>query len=369
MRPGDPRPIAHALQRARGPVTIIAGEQVARDDARDELERLRAALRARVATVPDAKDVSGSPGLGASSSLGVTGVMGHPGVADAVRNSAVCLLVGTRMPVTSRAGLDARWPRCGRCRSGRPRHLPCTHVHTDDLRGVAIPADTGAHGLRPAAGSARPDPMARAELKPPVYRGAASATATPSPRSMRRCPTGWTSSSTPATPVRRRSTICRCGARPVRRGTRDGRHGLQLRRRHRHGVRRGRRTIVVAGDGSFFMHGLETAHRDPVPAAGHAGVVQQQRPRHVRDPREAVLRRPLQLQPVRAQQSRRRAGRDVPRLARSRRHRHRRAAATLCARRWKPTDRRWSASYSADEIPPFASCRLSRSPSYARDRE
>ena len=36
-------------------------------------------LRARVATVPDAKDVSGHTGLGASSSLGVTGVMGHPG--------------------------------------------------------------------------------------------------------------------------------------------------------------------------------------------------------------------------------------------------------------------------------------------------
>ena len=37
-RPGDPHPIARALQRARGPVTIIAGEQVARDDARAELE-------------------------------------------------------------------------------------------------------------------------------------------------------------------------------------------------------------------------------------------------------------------------------------------------------------------------------------------
>jgi len=49
-------------------VTIIAGEQVARDDARAELERLRALLRARVATVPDAKDVSGSPGLTSKSS-------------------------------------------------------------------------------------------------------------------------------------------------------------------------------------------------------------------------------------------------------------------------------------------------------------
>ena len=96
---GDPWPIARALRRAHGPVTIIAGEQVARDDARDDLERLRALLRARVATVPDAKDVSGSPGLGSSSSLGVTGVMGHPGIADAIRDSALCLLIGTRLNV------------------------------------------------------------------------------------------------------------------------------------------------------------------------------------------------------------------------------------------------------------------------------
>ena len=55
---GDPHPIARALRSVDGPVTIIAGEQVARDDARAELERLRAVLRARVATVPDAKDVA-----------------------------------------------------------------------------------------------------------------------------------------------------------------------------------------------------------------------------------------------------------------------------------------------------------------------
>src|SRR6202047_1249528 len=103
---GDPRPIARALQRAVGPITIIAGEQVARDDARAELEQLRATLRARVATVPDAKDVAGTPGRGSSSALGVTGVMGHPGVVEAVADSAVCLVVGTRLSVTARTGLD-----------------------------------------------------------------------------------------------------------------------------------------------------------------------------------------------------------------------------------------------------------------------
>ena len=65
LRPiGNPRPIAGVLRYANGPVTIIAGEQVARDDARTELEELRALLRARVATVPDAKDDSGDTGFG-----------------------------------------------------------------------------------------------------------------------------------------------------------------------------------------------------------------------------------------------------------------------------------------------------------------
>src|ERR1700758_2901623 len=46
--PGDPHAVVRALRRANGPITIIAGEQVARDDARSELEDLRALLRARV---------------------------------------------------------------------------------------------------------------------------------------------------------------------------------------------------------------------------------------------------------------------------------------------------------------------------------
>ena len=39
---------------------------------------------APVACVPDAKDVAGTPGLGSSSAIGVTGVMGHPGVVESV---------------------------------------------------------------------------------------------------------------------------------------------------------------------------------------------------------------------------------------------------------------------------------------------
>ena len=63
---------------------------------------------------------------GASASLGVTGVMGHPGVADAIRSGAVCLLVGTRLSVTARAGLDAALREtCTLSIGSAPPYLPC----------------------------------------------------------------------------------------------------------------------------------------------------------------------------------------------------------------------------------------------------
>ena len=150
---------------ADGPITIIAGEQVARDDARAELEQLRSMLRARVATVPDAKDVAGTPGLGSSSALGVTGVMGHPGVATAIADSALCLLVGTRLTVTARAGLDevlASVPTYS-IGSATP-YLPCTHVHTDDLRGSLTLLTQALNGNGRPTGVRVPDVVPRTEL-------------------------------------------------------------------------------------------------------------------------------------------------------------------------------------------------------------
>ena len=257
--PGDPRPLTHALQRAHGPVTIIAGEQVARDDARAELEELRAILRARVATVPDAKDVSGSPGLGSSSALGVTGVMGHPGVADAVRESALCLLVGTRLSVTARAGLDTALAAVRTMSIGSaPPYLPCTHVHTDDLR-VSLSRLT-----RSLTGKGRPsclrvpDSLPHAELRPPTHRG----------EGIRyRDAMTVLDAALPDT-VDIVVDAGNTGAAAI--------HHLPVRRAGRFVVALGmggmgysfgagvgicfarrRRTVVIAGDGAFFMHGLE----------------------------------------------------------------------------------------------------------------
>ncbi len=129
-------------------------------------------LRARVACVPDAKDVAGTPGMGSSSALGVTGVMGHPGVAPAIAGSALCLLVGTRMTVTARAGLDDALGSVPVYSIGSAApYLPCTHVHTEDLRGslTLLAAALSGHG-RPARVRV-PDEVPRAELKPPAFDG------------------------------------------------------------------------------------------------------------------------------------------------------------------------------------------------------
>jgi acetolactate synthase-1/2/3 large subunit len=84
-------------------VFIVAGDGVARHDARAELARLVERLGARVAVTPDARDVFDNrhPGF-----CGVTGVMGHPSVERAFESAQVCLLVGTRLPQLARRGLD-----------------------------------------------------------------------------------------------------------------------------------------------------------------------------------------------------------------------------------------------------------------------
>lgn len=261
----DPGPIAEVLRRALGPVTIIAGEQVARDDARRELEELRSVLRAWVATVPDGKDVSGSPGLGQSSWLGVTGVMGHPRVVDAISRSAVCLVIGTRLAVTARAGLDSALAGVQTVSLGAERpYVPSTHVNSTNLRAslTALTRSlTGAgrpHGLRVL------DPLPHTELQPPPHDGPG---------------------------IRYRDTVALLdellpdGADIVVDAGNTGAstvHGLPVRRSGRFVVALGMggmgysfgagigmcfaraktagpqyRTVVVAGDGSFFMHGME----------------------------------------------------------------------------------------------------------------
>ncbi|MDT0377717.1 thiamine pyrophosphate-binding protein [Streptomyces sp. DSM 42041] len=91
-------------EAARGAdVVLVAGDGVAHQDARAELARLAALLDATVAVTPEGKDAfdNHDPRF-----LGVTGAIGHPTVLRGIEKAAVCVLVGTRLPVMARAGLD-----------------------------------------------------------------------------------------------------------------------------------------------------------------------------------------------------------------------------------------------------------------------
>ncbi|HEX5252352.1 MAG TPA: thiamine pyrophosphate-binding protein [Mycobacterium sp.] len=264
-RIGDLDPVLRALRAADGPVTIIAGEQVARDDARAELETLRAMLRARVACVPDAKDVAGTPGSGSSSALGVTGVMGHPGVAEAVGDSTVCLVVGTRLSVTARAGLDdaltaARTVSIG---SAAP-YFACTHVCTDDLRTSLRMVAMELSGQGRPRNLRVPDFVTDTELRPPPCRGPGVRYRDALTVLDRVLPDGVDivvdAGNTGAAAIHHL---------PVRRGGRFavalGMGGMGYSFGAAIGMAFGRavgsrlspRTVVIAGDGAFFMHGME----------------------------------------------------------------------------------------------------------------
>ena len=262
---GNPHPIVQTLRNANGPVTIIVGEQVARDDARTELEALRAVLRARVATVPDAKDVAGMPGFGSSSALGVTGVMGHPGVVEAAAASAVCLVVGTRLSVTARTGLDEVLSAVRTVSIGSaPPYFPCTHVHTDDLRGsLRMLADALSGPGRPA-GVRVPDLVERTELTPPPCEDAGVRY-----REAMAVLDGVLPDGTDIVVDAGNTGAAAIHYLPVRRGGRFavalGMGGMGYSFGAGIGMAFGRsnsgrpagRTAVIAGDGAFFMHGME----------------------------------------------------------------------------------------------------------------
>ena len=256
---GDPQAIARALRRADGPVTIIAGEQVARDDARSELAQLRSMLRARVATVPDAKDVAGTPGLGLSSALGVTGVMGHPGVATAIADSALCLLIGTRLHMTARAGLDDALRSVPTYSIGAAApFIPCTHIHTADLRGSLKLLTQQLNGSGRPTGVRVPDVVPRAELAPPVHDGAgvryrdamaALDAALPDGVDIAVDAGNIGASAIHYLPARRDGRFIVALGMGGMGYSFGAALGMAFGRR--------RRTVVIAGDGSFFMHGME----------------------------------------------------------------------------------------------------------------
>lgn len=246
-RSPDPWPVADLLHHTPGRVAVIAGAQVSRDDARAELEALRDALGAVVVTAPDARDVS--PGAL------VTGVMGHPDVGDAIGNCEVCLLVGTRLPVTARVGIEHALTSTLMLSIGAETpFVPTVHVRSDDLR-WSLAQLTALVRDRPRSASVV---LSHNLLQPPAHDG-------PGVRYGEAMAVLDEVLPGDADVVvdAGNSGAAAIHLLPVRRDGRFvvalGMGGMGFSFGAAIGVcfARGRRTVVLAGDGSFFMHGME----------------------------------------------------------------------------------------------------------------
>src|SRR6202020_652887 len=201
---------------------------------------------------------------------GVAAGLGRSGVPEAVAASAVCLVVGTRLSVTARAGLDDALAAVRTVSIGSaPPYLPCTHVHTEDLRGSLTMLTRALSGRGRARGLRVPDFVADTELSPPSFTGAGVRYRDAMVVLDRVLPDGADivvdAGNTGAAAIHHL---------PVRR---DGRFAVALgmggmgysfgagigmafgragnARTRNQGP--SRRTVVIAGDGAFFMHGME----------------------------------------------------------------------------------------------------------------
>ncbi|CAM3017707.1 thiamine pyrophosphate-binding protein [Prescottella defluvii] len=242
-----------ATARRTGKIVLVAGDQVARDDARPQLQALAAAMDAAVGVAPDAKDVYTADQHGF---CGVAGTMGHVELIEAVRHSALCLLVGTRLPATARAGLDAAVAGVPVASVGaEPPYLPAVHAASRDLRGaLAELADAFSEGATPDAVT----PGRLTPLEVPVSAGSGMRYREVVETIAAMTPAGsdiFADAGNTGAAVVHHLPVPRGGRFVVALGM--GGMGYSFGAAIGSGFARRRRTFVIAGDGAFFMHGLE----------------------------------------------------------------------------------------------------------------
>lgn len=242
---------ALAAARRVGKVVVIAGDQVGRDDARAELHNLVRVLDAAVGVTPDGRDAYGSrePGY-----CGVAGVMGHPELVEAVAESKLCLLIGTRLPMTASMPpiTDVELASIG----AEPPYLDSMHAESrnlaDTLAEIAVALGGSGHDAEPLR---RPAPQ---RLQPPQATGpglryretveAISATLTDG------CDVFADAGNTGASVVHHLD-VPPGGRFTVALGM--GGMGYGFGAAIGSAFARARRTVLIAGDGAFYMHGME----------------------------------------------------------------------------------------------------------------
>jgi acetolactate synthase-1/2/3 large subunit len=241
-------------------ICLWIGDEASRVRAGAVIDRLAGRLDATVVAAPGGMDV-----LGSSAIAGVTGVMGHPSAHRAVSTSDLTVAIGCRMTATDRAGLDGSLDRIEVAHIGTQavRYRPCTSVLVTDLSAALASIDDK---LEAEGFPVRARPRIRRELL-----------ATPTPHTAPRTP-AYLSLATIVDAIGARlpadSRVFidagNVGAAAV--------HHLQPAAGQRMTVALGMggmgyaiaagvgvavgdpdggRVVVIAGDGAFFMHGME----------------------------------------------------------------------------------------------------------------
>ncbi len=257
----EPRAQDHAVGvlRATQRVLVIAGEGVASADARAELAEVARRLGAWVAVTPDAKDVFDNHD---TRFAGVAGVMGHQNVVDCLRRADLCLLVGTRLPAMARGGLEqalAGTPVI--CIDPEPPFVPGISLRGDLRDVLQVVTDRLDPGPRPSPEHAGPSPLSTPRTGATSYASAvASIEATLPAEAHVFVDAGNAGASAihllPAPRHGRFVVAVGMGGMGYTFGAGIGA-----------ALATGRRTYVLAGDGAFFMHGMEvhTAVEHAVP--------------------------------------------------------------------------------------------------------
>ncbi|MEU6810530.1 thiamine pyrophosphate-binding protein [Streptomyces sp. NPDC046831] len=241
--------------RGAGRVLVIAGEGVAADDAREDLADLARSLGAWVAVTPDAKDVfdNRDPRF-----AGVAGVMGHANVEDCLRRADVCLLAGTRLPLLASGGLDRALAATDVvCIGPEPPFVAGTALGgnlRDALRAVTARLPSRPRPCPPHAGALpnpAPGPRLPARERTVAHADAVAAVEAALPQDAHVFVDAGNAgaSAVHLLPAPRRGRFVVAVGMGGMGYTFGAGIGAAL--------ATGRRTYVLAGDGSFFMHGME----------------------------------------------------------------------------------------------------------------
>jgi acetolactate synthase-1/2/3 large subunit len=265
LRPApDPQLDLAAQALTASPVVVIAGVEVARRNARAELERLVQCLDARVLVAPDARDAfaNDDPRF-----AGVVGAMGHASALQALARSRSVLLVGTRLAFLERLGVEACLegksivqlgsqapfvPCQVRIESGENLATDLLHLSRRVQEQRLPPGDNGAPAQLALAEPETPEPP----LTETAHASLRSETA------LKLLAKTWPEAATVLIDAGNAgaSAVHYLGAPP------GGRWLLALGMAgmgYTYGAAigaafaTGRRVFVVSGDGAFFMHGLE----------------------------------------------------------------------------------------------------------------